>query len=547
MARIKDLQSQLSVQHSNDVPELLRLIGRGSYGEVWLARLAEGSFCAAKIVRRESFTDERPYEREFNGIARFAPLSRTYESQLRILQVGRDDQNGFFFYLMELADDEQTGRLITPETYVPRTLRSDLRRCGRLPLDDCIRIGMGLSAALENLHQNGLIHRDVKPSNVVFVGGVPKLADIGLVTDSDVTVSFVGTEGFIPPEGPGSAQADIYSLGKVLYEISTGRDRQAFPELPTSAVDSAQGKRFLELNSIIARCCHGDLSQRYSSARQIYADLALLNRGRSVRLKAALRRNVKLALWTTAVVVVLFGLILGYFLFLAGRSSDTRLIVLKGKSQAKIEPQNQHTAETPAPAPLVFPPRSNAATPNQIDLGPFYNARLDSPWHSRQDPRLNLGKFPAGLIRFDNQLFDARGLIQLSSAQMETQRFSFPKRLTITAAPFKATRIHFLHGAVWPAPDGTHIGDYVLHYADHQQHVFPVVYGKDLRDWNIGSDPNTPAPRGKVAWSVWQGPYAFRIYETTWTNPVPAIDITSVEFVSQMSSSAPFLISVTVD
>ena len=195
-------------------------------------------------------------------------------------------------------------------------------------------------------------------------------------------------------------------------------------------------------------------------------------------------------------------------------------------SQGKIAAETGTTEPTPSPSPNAFSPGIST---------------------SREDPRLTLSKFPVGFIRFDNQLFDARGLIQLSSTQMETQLFLFPKRVSLTAPAFKATRIHFLHGTVWPAPDGTHIADYVLHYSDHQQHVFPVLYGNDLRDWNIGSDPNTPAPRGRVAWSGWQPPYAFRVYETTWTNPVPALDITGIEFVSQMSSSAPFLIAISVD
>src|SRR5205807_8994439 len=64
-----------------------------------------------------------------------------------------------------------------------------------------------------------------KPSNIIFSHGQPKLADIGLIANQDATCSFVGTEGYLPPEGPGSPQADLYSLGKVLYEASTGHDR----------------------------------------------------------------------------------------------------------------------------------------------------------------------------------------------------------------------------------------------------------------------------------------------------------------------------------
>src|SRR5206468_2532672 len=78
---------------------------------------------------------------------------------------------------------------------------------------------LALTSALAFLHEQGLIHRDIKPSNIIFVQGQPKLADIGLVAGSDETCSFVGTEGFIPPEGPGTPAADVYSLGKVLMEL----------------------------------------------------------------------------------------------------------------------------------------------------------------------------------------------------------------------------------------------------------------------------------------------------------------------------------------
>ena len=92
-----------------------------------------------------------------------------------------------------------------------------------MPLAECLDLGLAMTSALAHLHKHGLVHRDVKPSNIIFVGAMPKLADIGLVAEMSKARSFVGTDGFIPPEGPGSPSADLYSLGKVLYEAtSTG-------------------------------------------------------------------------------------------------------------------------------------------------------------------------------------------------------------------------------------------------------------------------------------------------------------------------------------
>ena len=84
--------------------ELLRSIGVGSYGEVWLARSVLGSLRAVKVVYRKSFDHDRPYEREFEGLKKFEPLSHARESQVDIFHVGRNDDAGFFYYIMELAD-----------------------------------------------------------------------------------------------------------------------------------------------------------------------------------------------------------------------------------------------------------------------------------------------------------------------------------------------------------------------------------------------------------------------------------------------------------
>ena len=89
--------------------QLIRCIGGGSYGAVWLARNIMGSYRAAKFVYRQAFEHERPYEREFEGIRQFEPISRTHQSQLDILHLGLNQDRGYFYYLMELADDAFIG------------------------------------------------------------------------------------------------------------------------------------------------------------------------------------------------------------------------------------------------------------------------------------------------------------------------------------------------------------------------------------------------------------------------------------------------------
>jgi serine/threonine protein kinase len=322
--------------------EVLRLIGKGAYGEVWLGRNILGEYRAVKVVwRQKAVGEDRPFEREFEGIKRFEPVSRSHPSQLAILHVGRNEHLGYFYYVMELADDASCGTNVTsrefnenkpaaatrlppivPDSYVPKTLRRVLRDQSTLAAEQCLEISLALSGALGHLHEQGLVHRDIKPSNVIFVRGVPKLADIGLVASVDETCSFVGTPGYIPPEGPGSPQADVYSLGKVLYEMLSGRDRQEFPALPkdftlesgysgSSIAPSEVCDRALqrnlsaELNQVVLAACESDSRLRYRSAQAMQDELALLNTGGSVKRRRSLARRLRLGRNISLVALVL--------------------------------------------------------------------------------------------------------------------------------------------------------------------------------------------------------------------------------------------------
>jgi WD40 repeat protein len=333
---------------------LLRCIGQGSYGQVWLARGITGAYRAVKVIYRAHFEQDGPFEREFVGIQRFEPISRMHESQMHILHVGRNEQEDYFYYVMELADDanEECGGQIAdsiqgggdanpqsalrnPQSYAPKTLKHELKRCGALPFDHCLRLGLSLTTALEHLHRHGLIHRDVKPSNIIFVRGVPKLADIGLVTSYDATLSFVGTAGYMPPEGPGTPQADLYSLGKVLYETSTGLDRSEFPTMPPDLQARRDHEDLLEFAAVVLKACAPDPHDRYQSAREMHADLALLQSGRSVKRHHRMERRLALMTRAGIALTALLAVAVGAWVFQRGRTLEAQ------QAQRRIEHAQQ--------------------------------------------------------------------------------------------------------------------------------------------------------------------------------------------------------------
>ena len=257
--------------------ELVIEIARGSYGQVWLARNVLGTWRAVKIVQRSLFEDARPYQREFNGIRHFEAISREHDGLIDILHVGRNDEDGYFYYAMELADDQVVAQQIRSVDYSPRTLQSEMNARGPLPAEECINLGAELAEALDYLHENGLVHRDIKPSNIVFVNGRPKLADIGLVAGAGMSSFSTGTLGFLPSEGQGGRIADVYALGKVLYEISTGNDRNSFPDLPASARGLTGREKLMQLNPLLLRACASQEKERFVSAKEFANALRHLN------------------------------------------------------------------------------------------------------------------------------------------------------------------------------------------------------------------------------------------------------------------------------
>jgi CHASE2 domain-containing sensor protein len=281
LACLPNVQVQpAAARESPDIPDYELLpspFGEGAYGKVWLARNNAGQWRAVKVIYLTNFNnDTGPYEREFNGITRYQSISDKHPALLRVDFVS-EKLAGFFYYVMELGDSLEPEWEREPSTYKPHDLASERARAqgGRLRTQECLRIGLELSDALDFLHRQGLTHRDIKPQNIIFVNGRPKMADLGLIAEirpSDHKRTFVGTPGYMPPppELPGTPQADIYALGIVLYVISTGRNAAFFPEISTTLAENIDSEEFFTLNTIILRACQPDPAQRYASALEMH-------------------------------------------------------------------------------------------------------------------------------------------------------------------------------------------------------------------------------------------------------------------------------------
>jgi serine/threonine protein kinase len=488
---------------------------------------------AVKIVYRDRFHDARPYEREFIGILRVEPLSRANEGLVDILHVGRHEPEGYFYYVMELADDANAGApldrrgSISAAAYQSRTLARELKRRGHLAFEECVQLGLNLSSALSHLHKCGLIHRDVKPSNILYVGGTPRLGDIGLVGEAGASASYVGTEGYIPPEGPGTPRADVYSLGKVLYEACTGKDRLEFPTLPATAVEEPGAAHLAELNEVVLKACAHDPHARYQNAEEIHADLAMLHRGQSVRRE---RRSQRRWRWAG---LAGYGLAAG--LGLAGGvwwSPLPRLPPPPLPLSSKTNPHGGQSVE-----------RQQA-----VNLEGFYNVALSSNW-MHDFPGNHLGSISAEWHRFGPAYFEPKGILQLDGAYLS--RLFFPDAVKKISIARKCERLWFLHGTAWQAENGRHVGSYVVNYADGRKEEIILRYGEDFRDWWWKPQDPLEVTRATLAWVGTNAATGLNaklcLFCLAWNNPFPDIEISTLDFISTRSSSCPFLIAVTAE
>ena len=205
---------------------LLRKCGRGSCGTVFLAEnVVTGRRHALKVIPEGGVFSER----ELRGIMSYMELCPRSDL-MQITHAGRTDSG--FYYVMDAADDLNGGQ----GEYLPDTLENRLKRDGRLSPSAALTMAEQAGRRLRFLHDRGVLHRDVKPANILYIRGEAVPGDIGLLAEnSGATVA--GTPGFISPEVAGgmrpfAPEDDFYALGKTLYCALTGYAPEKYPAFP---------------------------------------------------------------------------------------------------------------------------------------------------------------------------------------------------------------------------------------------------------------------------------------------------------------------------
>lgn len=245
-------------------------IGHGAYGVVYRAVGPDGECAAVKVCRRDDVGGEG-YARELRGAKLFMSV-RPQEGLVRMRELEETDWG--FYTVLDLADDE-FDRSANSEGYRPKTLARVIAGEKALPLKECVRLAIALTKGLAALQRHHLLHRDIKPGNVIYVGGRPVLSDPGLLIEESDAVSLIGTPGYVPPEKFTDAASDIYSLGLTLKAASFGRQVDELDKGPALEADTSAAC-FPAWWRILNKATDPDASRRYQSAKALVKDLKML-------------------------------------------------------------------------------------------------------------------------------------------------------------------------------------------------------------------------------------------------------------------------------
>ncbi|MHC4342224.1 MAG: serine/threonine-protein kinase, partial [Planctomycetota bacterium] len=265
--------------------QLLTRLGSGAMGSVYKAHHLKLNIPVALKVLRVDLAKSRTQVERLKREAQLA-ARLNHPNIVRSIDVG--ESNGFHYFAMEFVDGD--------------TVRQLLQR-GRLREKDALRITRDVARALEHAHNNGVIHRDVKPANIILTQtGKVKLADFGLARGrepSDLTLdqASIGTPQYLAPEqarraADANPRSDLFSLGASLYHMVTGRPPfsgdslgEIFQKVLACQFDPPEAvvpDLSLDTVYVIHRLLRFHHRERYASATELLADLDRQEQGERI-------------------------------------------------------------------------------------------------------------------------------------------------------------------------------------------------------------------------------------------------------------------------
>ena len=256
--------------------QIIRTIGEGGMANVYLAYdTILDREVAVKVLRGDLASDEK-FVKRFQREAK-AASSLNHPNIVEMYDVGED--NGNYFIVMEYIDG--------------KTLKSLIKKRGALSLSETVDIMMQLTSAIACAHDSYLIHRDIKPQNVLILeDGRVKITDFGIAiamnsAELTQTNSVMGSVHYLPPEqanGSGATiKSDIYSLGILMYECLTGKlpfkgenaveiaIKQMKEKIPSLCAQNELIPQSIE--NIVLKACAKNPKNRYDSVSEMYEDL----------------------------------------------------------------------------------------------------------------------------------------------------------------------------------------------------------------------------------------------------------------------------------
>ena len=257
--------------------EIINKTGVGGMATVYMAKDKVLNRNVAIKVLKDEFTTDDEFVKRFNSEAQSA-ASLSHPNIVSIYDVGNED--GIYYIVMELVRGKTLKQIITEE--------------GALPWKWSVNIAMQIASALETAHKNNIVHRDIKPHNIIITeDGVAKVTDFGIakaVSNSTITAfgTTIGSVHYFSPEqakgGYTDAKSDIYSLGVVMYEMLTGKvpfdsdtsvsvalKHMQEPPVPPMQINENIPKA---VNDIILKAMEKEPMARYQTATEMLRDLS---------------------------------------------------------------------------------------------------------------------------------------------------------------------------------------------------------------------------------------------------------------------------------